>query len=338
MSRINIFSKFRQFFYTKILYINTGENRKGKLLINYYRPINYQMDVNPMIYAYNTGAAFGYRPGNLFGLGYSPQPNFFGTSGINGSLFSFGQNAYYSQNPLQTLLNATNTCGYAPTFGPVYNFGSKPSSGSIMTQKPTQTTIQSTPAPIQTSSPQVTTKPPVQSASYNFGAKQLNTSGLVTNAQKYLGCSEANNGHLKFITNPECKTMDPHDEEWCTDFVTYVTKETYKQQGLKTPVWFGSHDVRTLKHQAISHNRFIDTTTKTDKGKFISQNIKPGDIVILNQNGASHTGFVTKVHSNGNFETVEGNVGDPGGKGSGMVAANRYYAGDKTLSGFIRLA
>lgn len=294
-------------------------------MINYFSPINYYTDVNPIIYAYNTGAAFGFRPGSLFGFGYS-QPFGATNSGINSSLFSFGQST--AQNPLQILLNATNPCGYNQSFGAVYNFG------TITAQKKQTRTI--TPTPTQTTvSPQA--KPITQSSTNYFKPKQFNAAALADNAQKYMGTSEANNGHMKFVINSECRAMDPHSEEWCTDFVTYVTKETYRKQGLNAPSWFGSHDVATLKRQAIFNNKFIDTTKQVDKGKFISQNIKSGDIVILNQLGASHTGFVTKVNSDGSFETVEGNVGDPGGRGNGMVVQNRYLAGEKDLSGFIRL-
>ena len=334
MSRINIFY-FRQFFYTKTLYINIGENRKGKFLINYFSPINYYTDVNPIIYAYNTGAAFGYRPGNLFGFNFSPLPIFSNYNGINGSLFSFGSS--YPANSFQSILNATNPAVFTTNTGQVYNFsGSNPNFGSITTSPKTPAHSQTTDYTATNNKTIQAATNPIQSTSYNY-KKSLDTTKLVTTAQKYLGVSESNNGHLKFMINPECREMDPHDEEWCTDFVTYVAKETYTKQGLRPPFWFGSHDVATLKRQAISHNKFIDTTTKTDKGKFISQNIKPGDIVILNQNGASHTGFVTKVHNNGNFETIEGNVGDPGGRGSGMVVLNRYTASEKDLSGFIRL-
>lgn len=334
MSRINIFY-FRQFFYTKILYINIGENRKGKFLINYFSPINYYTDVNPIIYAYNTGAAFGYRPGNLFGFNFSPLPTFPNYNGINGSLFSFGSS--YPVNSFQSILNATNSAVFQTNTGQTYKFGSSnPNFGSITAPKQTSAYNQTKDYVAINNKTIQTATNPSQSTSYNH-KKSLDTSELVTTAQKYLGVGESNNGHLKFMINHECRRMDPYNEEWCTDFVTYVTKETYTKQRLRPPFWFGSHDVATLKRQAISHNKFIDTTTKADKGKFISQKIKPGDIVILNQNGASHTGFVTKVHDNGNFETIEGNVGDPGGKGIGVVTKNKYYAGEERLSGFIRL-
>lgn len=310
-------------------------------MINYFSPINYYTGVNPIIYAYNTNAAFGFRPGSLFGLGYGFQPFGMGNIGISGGLYSFGQST--TQNPFQTLLNATNHCGYNPSFGPVYNFGTITAQKkqtplqTLPTQTVTPTPRQTLPTQAITSNAQTQTKPITQSSTSYFKPKQFNTAALANNAQKYLGTSEANNGHMKFVINPECRAMDPHSEEWCTDFVTYVTKETYRKQGLNAPSWFGSHDVATLKRQAIFNNKFIDTTKQADKGNFISQNIKSGDIVILNQFGASHTGFVTKVNSDGSFETIEGNVGDPGGRGTGMVVQNRYLAGEKDLSGFIRL-
>ena len=300
-------------------------------MINYFSPINYYTGINPIIFSYYSGIAFGNRPENFFGFNFSPAPSFSNYNGLNGSLFSFGNS--YSTNPFQTILNATNQVAFSTNTDSIYNFGSSFGSGIASRQ---DTNIQTGNFNSQFPTTTIATNT-IKNTSDSFKKNTFKTSELAKNAQKYLGVSEANYGHLKFMINPECKKMDPYNEEWCTDFVTYVTNETYKKQGFKTPSWFGSHDVATLKRQSIAHNKFIDTTTKTDKGKFISQNIKPGDIVILNQNKASHTGFVTKVNSDGSFETIEGNVGDPGGKGIGMVTTNNYYAEEERLSGFIRL-
>ena len=47
------------------------------------------------------------------------------------------------------------------------------------------------------------------------------------------------------------------------------------------------------------------------KASYIAQNIKPGDIMIEKNGGKSHTGIVTKVNSDGSFETVEGSCKYP---------------------------
>ena len=65
-------------------------------------------------------------------------------------------------------------------------------------------------------------------------------------------------------------------------------------------------------------------------GKFIAENIKPGDIFILNEKGDSHTGFVTSVDSSGGFYTTEGNRDD-------KVTTHYYNPNYKGLSGFIQL-
>ena len=150
-------------------------------------------------------------------------------------------------------------------------------------------------------------------------------------ARKYSNCSESNRSHLKFCINRTCKRDDPLSQEWCTDFVTYVVKEAYKNRGKSAPDGFGSHDVEILKKWAISNNYFIRTSNKPKKGAYISQNIKPGDIIILNENNASHTGFVTSIEKNtGVIRTIEGNRDD-------MVKEHKYSPNNSDISGFIRL-
>lgn len=149
-------------------------------------------------------------------------------------------------------------------------------------------------------------------------------------ARKYLGCGEYNNSHLKFCINPTCRIEDPLNEEWCTDFVTYVVKEAYQNKGQTLPAGFGDHDVKTLKTWAIYSDKFIRTSNKSQKGKFIANNIKPGDIMVINENKYSHIGFVTKVDSNGVIHTIEGNRDD-------RVKEYQYSPNYPHLSGFIRL-
>ena len=155
---------------------------------------------------------------------------------------------------------------------------------------------------------------------------------FVSTANKYKSCSEKNGSHRKFCVNSTCKSEDPFDQEWCTDFVTYVVKEAYEKQGKTVPAGFGHHDVSTLKNWAISNNCFIRTSNKSQKGTYIANNIKPGDIMIINENGASHTGFVKEIDkSSGVIKTIEGNRDD-------MVKEYSYSPNYPYLSGFIRLA
>ena len=155
---------------------------------------------------------------------------------------------------------------------------------------------------------------------------------FVATARKYSNCSESDGSHRKFCVNSTCKFEDPFDMEWCTDFVTYVVKETYRQNGQQLPAGFGNHDVRTMKNWADRNGYFIRTSDKSQKGKFISENIKSGDIIILNENGASHTGFVTKIDKDsGIIHTIEGNRQD-------RVREYSYSPNYPDISGFIRLA
>ncbi|MDY6359250.1 MAG: CHAP domain-containing protein [Cyanobacteriota bacterium] len=154
---------------------------------------------------------------------------------------------------------------------------------------------------------------------------------FVNTARKYSNCNESDGSQRKFCINTDCKYEDPYDQEWCTDFVTYVVKEAYRKDGKAIPAGFGNHDVETMKNWAINNNYFIRTSNKAHKGSYIAENIKPGDIIILNENGASHTGFVTRTDKDGTVHTIEGNRDD-------KVTEYAYSPNYPDISGFIRLS
>lgn len=116
-------------------------------------------------------------------------------------------------------------------------------------------------------------------------------------------------------------------QAWCADFVTYNTRQTF---GNKLPSSFGSSSVSGLRDWGKSNNCYLDVTAASNKSQYIAQNVKPGYIMIEKRGGKSHTGIVTKVHSDGSFETVEGNT-------SNKVGKRKYSANSSTLSGFISL-
>ncbi len=197
----------------------------------------------------------------------------------------------------------------------------------------TPTSVKNTPS-TQKQSPKTT--PPVSPQRSTTPTSNSRTTDLrsnfVTVAYKYYGDNEADGSHKKFCINSGCNIFN--EGEWCTDFVTYVVKESYKNNGKTVPFGFGNHDVETLKNWAIRNNYFTRTSNLSNSPSFIAQNIKPGDIMILNERDASHTGFVTKVEPDGSFQTIEGNRGD-------MVTNATYRPGtkeyNKLLSGFIQL-
>lgn len=117
------------------------------------------------------------------------------------------------------------------------------------------------------------------------------------------------------------------NQPWCADFVTYNTKKTF---GSKLPSSFGSSSVYGLMNWGKENNCYLDLTASSNKADYIASNVKPGDIMIEKRGGKSHTGIVTKVNSDGSFETVEGNT-------SNKVATRRYTANSSTLSGFVSL-
>ena len=98
------------------------------------------------------------------------------------------------------------------------------------------------------------------------------------------------------------------DEHWCADFVSTLAHKTF---GSKLPKGFpdakkGGVATMTIKSWGEKHDRYI-SVPQTNIGEYIAKNVKPGDILIMSREGGGHTGIVTKVNSDGSFETVEGN-------------------------------
>lgn len=120
-------------------------------------------------------------------------------------------------------------------------------------------------------------------------------------------------------------------QHWCADFVTSIVKMSCEATGKAVPNGFGSSSVSSLMEWSKSNGTFLQTAGKTDRAQLIAKNIKPGDILIQKENGASHTGIVTKVYPDGSYDTVEGNSSD--------AVKNRHYsANDNKLTGFIKMS
>ena len=166
---------------------------------------------------------------------------------------------------------------------------------------------------------------------YNFSNSYKNSSvrmtgnmgnDIVSTAKQYLGFKESD-GSYKLFTNGR-------KEAWCADFVTHVVKEAYRENGKQIPSGFGSASVETLRQWGQNNNCYLKTENSSDKSSLIAQNVKAGDVVIF-KNGISHTGIVTKVNSDGSFQTIEGNT-------SNKVAYRNYSANNSKISGFIQIA
>ena len=140
-------------------------------------------------------------------------------------------------------------------------------------------------------------------------------------AQSYVGkLSEADGSYLQ-VTGGRA-------EHWCADFVTYVVSKACEQTG-KSLNGFGSPAVANLRAWGEANGCYgsIDGMNSSQKAQWIVNNVKPGDVMIM-QNNSSHTGIVTKVYSDGSFDTVEGNTSDQ--------CLNRHYSADEArLSGFV---
>lgn len=138
-------------------------------------------------------------------------------------------------------------------------------------------------------------------------------SGIINAANKYMGYNESNGSYLKFT--------EGRAEAWCADFVTYVVKEAYAAAGKQVPANFGSPAVATLMNWGQANGRWIDTSNLGS--------VKPGDIMIQQHGGRSHTGIVVSVNGDGTVTTIEGNTSD-------MVAQRVQSLGN--ITGFVSIA
>ena len=145
---------------------------------------------------------------------------------------------------------------------------------------------------------------------------------IVEIAQSYVGKLKESDGSYLEVTNGRA-------EAWCADFVTYVVSLACEQTGTSLN-GFGSASVSTLKAWGEANGCYIDITENSDRAQTIVDNVQPGDIMIMKSNGASHTGIVTKVYSDGSFDTIEGNTSD-------QCLERHHSASESGLSGFIKI-
>jgi len=159
---------------------------------------------------------------------------------------------------------------------------------------------------------------PAQHSSQAYRNPSIDPNSLVgndvgTNAAKIalsqVGINEASGMHTKYGGNS-------HDA-WCAHFVSW----TYEQaNGGKAP-WGHQAGVSGILDWGKRNNRFIPKEQAQGK-------LKPGDVIIYKDNGASHTGIVTKVNSDGSVSTVEGNTKD-------AVRERTVKLNNKKLTGFV---
>ncbi len=294
-------------------------------MFDYINPISYNTDINTLAFAYNTGTTCGIKPyvaGNFFdGSIFNPQNLFRGFTNFNiYKLNTFNSSPLnlpniYQQNYYNT---QRTTAPLMPVFITDFNIYKLNNNSTSITPK--AKTEQVTASNKTKTIKQTTTDK--QTTITNNKSKTSSDIGysLVENAKQYIGYNESDGSSKKFSDS----------KEWCADFVSYIVKDTYTRQGKTPPEGFDNHRVEGLKQWGIDNNKFFQIANKPNKATLIAQNIKPGDILILRENQASHTGFVTKVNADGTFETIEGNRAD-------KVATARYSPNYKDISGFVQL-
>lgn len=324
-----------------------------------YSPITYNTNIGPLCLEYLSGGA---TYGSGFGGGWGNSFNLNSLYTYGSGYVLPGQTNYYANN--YSLFSDTNWCNWSgglttPSYYPSYsqygdgfgykslfsnqewcNWHGKSTTVSSPSVSPTKeksqseknddvkTTPEKTKSQKEDNSSKINSSQKVNSQPHKVKREPTIREGMVKNALKYRGLNEAD-GSWRQISN---------SKEWCADFIYHVIDETYKQQGKSVPKGLEKelppgkphHRVEELKQWGIDNGKFFQTANKKNKGKLIAENVKPGDILILREDGASHTGFVTKVYSDGVFETIEGNRND-------KVCRVRYSPNYHEISGFVQL-
>lgn len=328
-------------------------------MFDMYSPITYNTNIGPLCLEYLSGGA---TYGSGFGGGWGNSFNLNSLYTYGSGYVLPGQTNYYANN--YSLFSDTNWCNWSgglttPSYYPSYsqygdgfgykslfsnqewcNWHGKSTTVSSPSVSPTKeksqseknddvkTTPEKTKSQKEDNSSKINSSQKVNSQPHKVKREPTIREGMVKNALKYRGLNEAD-GSWRQISN---------SKEWCADFIYHVIDETYKQQGKTVPKGLEkelppgkpNHRVEELKQWGIDNGKFFQTANKKNKGKLIAENVKPGDILILREDGASHTGFVTKVYSDGVFETIEGNRND-------KVCRVRYSPNYHEISGFVQL-
>lgn len=332
-------------------------------MFDMYSPITYNTDINsPCLNYLSGGATYGSGIGGnwsnnfsqeflyTFGNGYArPGVNNYNYSNYN--IFSGDNNWCNWQGGNKNEFHLTPYTGYSQ-YGDGFGYKSlfsnqewcnwhgksttvsSPSVSPTKEKSQSEKTAKVKPTPEKTksqkedNSSKINSSQKVNSQPHKVKREPTLQEGLIKTAFKYRGLNEAD-GSWRQISN---------SKEWCADFIYHVIDETYKEQGKSVPKGLEKelppgkphHRVEELKQWGIANDKYIQTANKKNKGQLIAERIKPGDILILREDGASHTGFVTKVYPDGVFETIEGNRND-------KVCRVRYSPNYHEISGFVQL-
>ena len=127
--------------------------------------------------------------------------------------------------------------------------------------------------------------------------------------------------------------------QWCADFASMLAIEVF---GDKLQSGFPDerkHGISTMaiKSWGEKHNRYLDLPSN-GIADYIAKNVKAGDIMIVSRGGGKgHTAIVTKVNSDGTFETVDGNSGNAVKNRKRQPKVNQNSKGSAKLIGFVQM-
>ncbi len=279
----------------------------------------------PMFSGYNSSSGSSLWSGVL-------NNNFTGVPQQTGNFLNFGF-TFGNPQPNDNLWGGLIGCSWNNISSGFSTFNNKKATATT-TQKTTVTPSKTTtPKPTATVNKPVARPEAPKITNRTFNITGVNTSAkndfrkdFVNTAKKYMGYNEADGSSRKISKSGE----------WCADFIKYVLDETYASKGLRTPSglhkeWEMPHlRVENIKNWGIKKGMYLDIAHQGNKAKAITDNVKVGDILILRENKASHTGFVTKVYPDGSFDTIEGNRDD-------KVSTGHYSANHRDISGFVQV-
>ena len=181
---------------------------------------------------------------------------------------------------------------------------------------------------------QTNTAPIIAGGSSNSRTNKRNYGSL---QEQYYKTALSFVGRINSDAEGNARFSNGRGNQWCADFASTLAYETF---GNKLPAGFPdakNHAISTMSIKAWGerHNRYLKLPS-SNIASYIAQNVKPGDIMIISRGGGKgHTAIVTKVNSDGTFETVGGNESNSVKKRTRQPQA--YQSSGATLIGFVQM-
>lgn len=270
---------------------------------------------------------------DTFSMNYQSWNFDFNNSILNPNYLKSFQQSNFSSTNNWTNTNFINNWNYSPPALQFNNFNTQPTWGTFSSP------------PIDTFTSTIASSSPTLSLQHSSDSKikpklniQTRTYGSLQ--EKYYKTALSYVGTINSDKAGNAEFSNGRDEAWCADMVTTIAHRVF---GNKLPEGMpdgrkGGVASKSLAKWADRHNRWLEAPN-SGLANYIAQNVKPGDIVILDRGGASgHAAIVTAVHSDGTFETVEGNAKNSVKTRTRPPKIDQPYgSGTNKLMGFVQM-